>query len=85
MPLRPWRDRKREPRVPTLRRVLGAELPVRFQTEVSLYLTDRKPNAKLRTYAEDSRPETANGVTKPAIAPNLLVHIPGNASGDMLR
>jgi len=78
------RDRKRKPRVPPLRRVLGAELTISFQPDVSLHLTHGKPKPKLRPDAEDSRPETTDGITRPAIAANLLINIPGNSSRNLL-
>jgi hypothetical protein len=89
LPRRGWRDRQGKKRVPTLRRVFCAKLSKGFQAQRALHLTDRQANPELWPHAEYSRPETTNGITRSAVAPDLLINIsdnPGrNRLGQLMR
>src|SRR5215467_41028 len=79
------RDRKREPDVPAVRPVLGGELPVGFQVEISLQVPDGKEVADLRAKTDDARLKTADAVSGPAVTADLLIEVADNTNKKLFR
>src|SRR5262245_56631298 len=74
------RDREREPHVPALRAMLGAELLVALEVPVALKLGAERYNvADLRPDPEHLRLEAADPVTRSAVAGDLPVGIADEA------
>src|SRR5215467_3360389 len=83
--LRSRRDREREPDVPAVRPVLGRELPVGFQVEISLQVPDGKEVADLRAKTDDARLKTADAVSGPAVTADLLIEVADNTNKKLFR
>src|SRR5215469_12075910 len=79
------RDRKREPDVPAVGSILGGELPVGFQVEISLQVPDGKEVADLRAEADDARLKTADAVSGSAVTADLLIEVADNADQKLFR
>src|SRR5215469_9104633 len=79
------RDRKREPDVPAVGSILGSELPVGFQVEISLQVPDGKEVADLRAETDDARLKAANVISGPAVTAHFLIEVADNTDHNLFR
>jgi hypothetical protein len=78
------RDGEHDPRVPALGPVLGIELLVGLQVEISLHLSHGKQKSDLRTDPDNPRLKGADAITGPTIAGDLIIKIPGQSDRELL-
>jgi hypothetical protein len=78
------RDGEHDPRVPALGPVLGIELLVGLQVEISLHLSHGKQKSDLRTDPDNPRLKGDDAITGPTIAGDLIIKIPGQSDRELL-
>src|ERR1700716_4256362 len=81
---RGFRDRERQPRIPTFRPVLGPELEIRLRTQEALHSVQWKDISELRAGREDSRLKRTDPVSGSAISGDLVVGVTHEADKELL-
>lgn len=80
-----WRDRERQPRIPSRRPIGRIEFAIPFQVQISLHVSHREQISDLRADTDNARPKSTQGRVLAKIVGDLLVRISDKADENLFR